>query len=682
MIPNNVAVAEVTNNLGGVKHVMKFDPDPKSMAMLMGLLTDLYSNTELACLREYATNAADAHRDAGQTRPIEITTPTALFPFLRIKDFGTGMNADTIELVYSLYGRSTKREDTTANGSMGIGGKAALAYTNSFSVTAVMDSIKTHISVSRDGEGAGVMEVVDESLTDEPNGVEILIPAKRYNSIGDEATKFFRFWKPGTVLLNGKDPSWGLTKVTDRIYLIDDASRYSDDMIVMGNVAYPVKDSLSSGDDIHHYSRRVKLAAYVTMNTPDEIVFTPSREALNYTTQTKTTIEGIIAEYRAAIVKQVQDAMTNAASYGEAFSEYIKLRRLYSTTILANIKYKGHDMPEGYVKVDAAPDANGLSTGKVRARATSWNMSATRHSVDTRRDLTYDSLTDALVVTNYPFDKGVSAGHKAKIREYKTQTGLIQSKAIFLPDDKIPGSPWTDNVSVVDWEVIRAIKMPKTAPDPYRYNGSVSYAGGYAVLDTNTGTYPTRHDLKKTDKIIYYSKGKEAGYGGELKSAMRDMFAAYLPDYLIVEAGTGRHEKLLRLFPSAITIYAAKTKVGQIAASQITAADREQIQIGKVSRLDYLDNLPYNEINDPFLSNALRVYHLPKNNRIATLRQAVTISEYDKIVVSVGKPELTDITSRYPLLTHSYNYYNNAKADKLLYVNAKWASLQLKGSTK
>lgn len=46
--------------------------DENSIAHLMSVLTDLYSDPEMAVIREYSTNALDAHRAAGINDPIEV----------------------------------------------------------------------------------------------------------------------------------------------------------------------------------------------------------------------------------------------------------------------------------------------------------------------------------------------------------------------------------------------------------------------------------------------------------------------------------------------------------------------------------------------------------------------------------------------------------------------------------
>src|SRR5688572_13936905 len=94
----------LTGDLGGEKVAMTFDE--KSLAHLQSLFIDMYSDRELAAIREYSTNALDAHVQAGNTAPIEVFTPSALSPYFRVVDHGVGLSIDDIKDMYSKYGAS------------------------------------------------------------------------------------------------------------------------------------------------------------------------------------------------------------------------------------------------------------------------------------------------------------------------------------------------------------------------------------------------------------------------------------------------------------------------------------------------------------------------------------------------------------------------------------------------
>src|SRR6478736_9578308 len=102
------ADVEITGNVP-TNDVTSMTIDAAGGAHIMSLLTDMYSDQELAVLREYTSNGIDAHRAAGQTLPIEVHLPSALSPNFIVQDYGTGMSLDDIKYIYSSYGASTKR---------------------------------------------------------------------------------------------------------------------------------------------------------------------------------------------------------------------------------------------------------------------------------------------------------------------------------------------------------------------------------------------------------------------------------------------------------------------------------------------------------------------------------------------------------------------------------------------
>ena len=74
------------------------------------LRSKLYSNPIKSTCREYASNARDAHVEAGIPEiPIEIYLPSAIDNSFRVRDFGLGISPDRINNVFVLYGNSTKR---------------------------------------------------------------------------------------------------------------------------------------------------------------------------------------------------------------------------------------------------------------------------------------------------------------------------------------------------------------------------------------------------------------------------------------------------------------------------------------------------------------------------------------------------------------------------------------------
>ena len=107
----------------GVQEQGNFGISKQDEGHLMTILRDtLYSDKVLAVLREYSSNAWDAHREAGKpTLPIKITMPTDMEPTLSIRDWGLGLSPVDVFEVFTQYGASTKRDNDNAVGMLGIG---------------------------------------------------------------------------------------------------------------------------------------------------------------------------------------------------------------------------------------------------------------------------------------------------------------------------------------------------------------------------------------------------------------------------------------------------------------------------------------------------------------------------------------------------------------------------------
>ena len=187
---------EVTHEDAPILRIDMAQMDAESIKVMLEQSRDgFYSNKELAPVREYSTNARDAHIQSGQAeRPIEVTLPSQLSPELRIRDFGNGLTFEAIADVYFRYWKSTKRNSNDTNGCLGIGAKSAFAYAASYTVTTWCEGYKTIAT----GQKNGFADVIyrAEKPADEPDGVEVVIPIqqKDVEKFILEALEFFKFW--------------------------------------------------------------------------------------------------------------------------------------------------------------------------------------------------------------------------------------------------------------------------------------------------------------------------------------------------------------------------------------------------------------------------------------------------------------------------------------------------------
>jgi len=405
--------------------------DASSLSHLMSVLTNLYSNKTMAIVREYSTNALDSHIEAGVTRPIEVSTPTDFKPYFTVRDYGVGMDADTIREVYSKYGASTKRGTNSQNGMLGLGSKSALTYTTQFNVTGIKDGIKTFVVVSRTPDGSGVMKIISQTEVLEGNGVTISIPVNNRREIEKVAHDFFRFWKPGTVLLNGKDPSvaeglrLGKFMVTDQV---------NDDHVVMGNVAYPVPhdNRLFKG-----YSSRMCVVAYVEMG---EVNFTPSRESLHMTQLTRSTLDSLRREFETEVHNYIESKIENAPSHVEAIKNLHEIQKSNLSPYASGIKYKGEEIPSS-INFDW-----------------SYHLGAGSAYEAQHIDIKRLFMSKAVIVHGYEYEK-IHTTHRQKLRLWMEENDKDFHVAYFVKE--VPKPEWLAEIPQVHWLDIKAMKIER-----------------------------------------------------------------------------------------------------------------------------------------------------------------------------------------------------------------------------
>lgn len=569
MKPVKTYSGSIEGNLDGYSIEMDLDNSAEGRAHLLSLMTDLYSDSELAITREYSTNARDSHIFAGVAhRPIEVTTPNGFTNALVIEDFGLGMDLSDLEQTFSKYGASDKRGSDDVNGMLGLGGKSALTYTSQFMIQGRKNGVQTNVVVTRNELGIGVMEIVSQTPTDECNGVRITIPAKAGNSLERKALEFFYYWQPGTVLLNGVEPKHmlneeGHTQINDNIYLVTDTSRYGygslSDIVVMGNVAYTMTGEHERAfSDVATQNHRTRTVVFAEMG---EFTFAPSREALSYTPRTIGGIERYQGIVKADLEKKVQTDLASAASFADAFRLWSNWGEIVGAKQMPAVKFKGKDFVDnidcsyGYLNLTGSGRYNRPNAGLGDRKAGEVKLRILPLAAMLKPEYVF--------VTDFPNSSAPAGGSRQKLNKYLEDNNKTDSIVYFFPGD-LPGAPWTDDVETVKWEDIKSIsiggtnsgggktgKIPvvvlKEAIGTTHYSQSRGNYGGYAyglweekVLDSN--------------EPIVYASPAEIGHewkGSSLRKMLSDIQAVF-PNVQIVKIGTNRFDKFVRDNPGAM----------------------------------------------------------------------------------------------------------------------------------
>lgn len=654
MKPNKVN-AEITSTLTGEDVEMTLAAN--ELHHIMGLLTDLYSNRVLAVIREYSTNAWDSHVEAGVTRPIEVTVPTALEPAFKVQDFGVGMNAEDIREVYSQYGASTKRETNDLNGILGIGGKAALTLTSQFTVVGIKDGIRTTVSVSRNEKGGGTMKILSKVKTDDPNGVTVIVPFsdsdRRRAEI--EIQNFFRFWKPGTVLVDGQEPE---LLVNSGVEITDGVRAYKEldsNYLVMGNVAYQVSYSY---DAIPY---RVSIVAEVPLGSLD---FAPSREGLQDTKLTKETVEKVKLAYKDNWATTIQREVDEAETKMDALARIVDFSFI---GIPDNCTWRGKDLPR-YVQYEADDTLKHDPSVYMQKVSRVWlDINGKRRNVGGTEQMRSCSLldcADSLWITGFDNVKW-SAATRNKLDAYlehlKSEGQIPKDTksdgAMVVRRDTPPDTEWIDPQKVIRYEDLREWRIPR---DSSAYT-KPKVKGTYDLLiGDEDGRH--RHEMYPADKIdpnivLMFSSGERPDHEQALEQYGKYQIAI-VPQY--------RQAKFLRIFPQAIPVGKVKETLAKHWWKELSPTDKRALRWDGTGD-DFFEWFRANtrKVKDPDIKDLVKIVKKSHTQEPSLRRKYDNLHRYlDPKEISFEK-----LDERYPLIccgAHDSKSQNHA----VHYVNA------------
>ena len=316
----------------GIESSVKFGIKASGLHHILGILRNqLYSDKILAVLREYTTNAVDAHIMAGcPERPVEVSLPTKLNLLFKVRDFGPALSDEEIQDVYAFYGESTKRTSNDVTGMLGIGSKSAFAYGDNFVINSFLNGKKHIHNAFIDPSQVGQISKIGEEDTDEENGIEIVVPVRDddVQEFSDKARDLFKFFKvrpvvkgvaefdyeDKNILFSG--PHWEWRDASK-----DRWNRNNWATVVMGNIGYPVHDSdlnLKYDD---------KLTSLVTENlilkVPiGDVEISASREKLQFTDHTRKKLKEHLTKVRDELVDIIGKEFGECETLYEAMCLY------------------------------------------------------------------------------------------------------------------------------------------------------------------------------------------------------------------------------------------------------------------------------------------------------------------------------------------------------------------------
>lgn len=269
------------------------------------LSSGLYSDKVTAVLREIGCNAMDAHIMGGTPNlPFEVKLPSALDRTFHVKDWGPGLDDREVTELYTTYGWSSKQESDDVTGAFGLGSKSPFAYTmqsaehsDGFTVVAVKHGVKRIYVCHIGDDGAPSVSRIHEGEADAdwPHGVMVTFPVQEgdIREFHQKANQVFSWFKvpPTLIGLDCGELSPPKFQFNGEIFSLAPKSggdSVNSPAVVTGNVRYPI--SVGRLGDVSKASATL-LGANVHLRLPiGSVLMTPSREELQYTEKTKSSL--------------------------------------------------------------------------------------------------------------------------------------------------------------------------------------------------------------------------------------------------------------------------------------------------------------------------------------------------------------------------------------------------------
>lgn len=328
------------------------------------LSDSLYPDKPKAILRELSCNAYDAHIAAGcPDKPFSVHLPTALEPWLTIRDYGIGLtpeemcgywktvtNEDGKEErvfvggIYNTFFKSTKTTSNDFIGALGLGSKSPFSYVDSFTVISRKDGMKYSFTAYINEQDEPEIVELGREPTDEGNGLEVSMPVKKndYHVFAEKAKLVLQWFDPQPVVTGAHN--WQVAtlnpKVSGSNWVLNTASPYGSHgaMAIQGKVAYPI-DAYALDLDYNTAEGQLYwnlLRSHLVIQFPiGDLDVTASRETLSYKGPTIQNIKNALKVVAEELPLKFKDVIDVCATEWEARCKFSSI--LSQVSVLSSV---------------------------------------------------------------------------------------------------------------------------------------------------------------------------------------------------------------------------------------------------------------------------------------------------------------------------------------------------------
>lgn len=404
----------------------------------------LYEDKVGSPAREYMTNAADAHVEAGHTDDFEVKLPTALDPVFSVKDTGPGLTHEQVLSHLTRLFSTSKKGTNKQTGYLGLGSKSIFAYTDSGTLVTRRDGIQRSYILARADSGIPQVTLASEIPTDFPNGTEIRYSVKEADiSRFKAAAEWLLFGFQGfpvqpkfNIVIEPTFAEGSEIFKTENVFFYRQKTPKGSVFVRQGPVLYPINSVTPTWADTYNHT--------IVINVPiGTVAVATSRESLSLDDKTQAIIQKIVDDAGIEVEKAIEVAMDSATNLIDAsrkfrgkFSFYSKTPRYKGKTLLSYTEVK---LPDGLTITDPH-DYSRVST-KASLRIA---------SLDTMQFYYLDEGEDLLRAKerwhNAPFQYNIAkhllkGATKARLKKFKEMLALDDSQFIALRTLPDPGEP-------------------------------------------------------------------------------------------------------------------------------------------------------------------------------------------------------------------------------------------------
>lgn len=335
----------------------RFRIDDEGLVNILAILRkNMYANPTRIIVQEYANNARDAHMDAKiPERPIQITCPTTISPYLKIRDYGKGISPELIDSVFVAYGASTKRHTNDQIGGFGIGAKSAFSYCDAFEVTTICEGIKYTYAPHIDSSDVGEMPLIAKEPTEEESGtlISIHILEDDIYRVCNAISMITEYWDIRPDIIG--NVSYSNRKVyftEDNWALMEKSYTYQTNEILycVEGIPYtfnlPAEDSRFDGD-----LKELARCPFVVKLRTGDVTIASNREALVSDDKTLNKIHEILSEINTHFRNHVMESISKCEKLDEMFELRTMYNRLRLDHMVKSFKWNNLEINGNYLSI-------------------------------------------------------------------------------------------------------------------------------------------------------------------------------------------------------------------------------------------------------------------------------------------------------------------------------------------